>query len=118
MTWEEAVSEAPPSLLLLRSPKHSPNSRGQRSFIADSRGVAKAKQYKFLAMPRFGSLYPFVFGATLVVLAVAFHGRRKLFPEVFEEQRRLAIEGRRRAQEIRTAVAKSVQDGKGENKTN
>ena len=63
-------------------------------------------------MPRFGSLYPFVFGATLVVLAVAFHGRRSLFPEVFEEQRRLAIEGRRRAQEIQTAVAEGVQNEK------
>ena len=69
-------------------------------------------------MPRFGSLYPFVFGATLVVLTVAFHGRKKLFPEVFEEQRRLAIEGRRRAQEIRAAVTEGVQKGKDESKTN
>ncbi|CAI8050938.1 hypothetical protein GBAR_LOCUS27942 [Geodia barretti] len=69
-------------------------------------------------MPRFGSLYPFVFGATLVVLAIAFHGRRKLFPEVFEEQRRLAIEGRRRAQEVQTAVAESVQKGKKDTKSN
>lgn len=60
-------------------------------------------------MRRFGgSAFPFVFGATLIVLSVAFHGRRKLFPEVFEEQRRLAIEGRRRAQEIRTAVSEGV----------
>ena len=63
-------------------------------------------------MPRFGSLYPFVFGATLVVLAVAFHGRRKLFPEVFEEQRRLAIEARSRAQEIKSAVAVGVRKEK------
>ena len=59
-------------------------------------------------MPRLGSSYPIVFGATLVVLVVAFHGRRKLFPEVFEEQRRQAIEGRRRAQEIKSAVAEGM----------
>jgi hypothetical protein len=69
-------------------------------------------------MPRFGSLYPVVFGATLVVLAVAFHGRRRLFPEVFEEQRRLAIEGRRRAQEIKAAVAKGVQKTEEDTKDN
>lgn len=69
-------------------------------------------------MPRFGSLYPFVFGATLVVLAVAFHGRRKLFPEVFEEQRRLAIEGRLRAQEIQSAVAEGVRKEREKRKSN
>lgn len=63
-------------------------------------------------MPRFGSRFPFVFGATLILLSVAFHGRRKLFPEVFEEQRRLAIQGRRKAQEIRTAVAEGVRKEK------
>lgn len=81
-------------------------------------GVAKIPNKVYCAMPRFGSLYPFVFGTTLVVLAVAFHGRRKLFPEVFEEQRRLAIEGRRRAQEIKIAVAEGVQKEKKETKSN
>ena len=66
------------------------------------------QQRVYSAMPRFGSSYPIVFGATLIVLAVAFHGRRKLFPEVFEEQRRQAIEGRRRAQEIGSAVAEGM----------
>lgn len=69
-------------------------------------------------MPRFGSLYPIVFGATLIVLAVAFHGRRKLFPEVFEEQRRLAIEGRRKAQEFKTEVAEGVLNEKQKRKPN
>ena len=59
-------------------------------------------------MPRLGSLYPIVFGSTLVVLAVAFHGRRWLFPEVFEEQRRRAIEGRRQSQEIKSVVAEGL----------
>lgn len=69
-------------------------------------------------MPRFGSSFPFVFGATLILLTVAFHSRRKLFPEVFEEQRRQAIEGRRRAQEIRTAVAEGVRKEKEKRGTN
>ena len=69
-------------------------------------------------MPRFGSLYPIVFGATLVVLVVTFHGRRKLFPEVFEEQRRLAIEGRRKAQEFKAEVAQGVQNEKQKIKPN
>ena len=63
-------------------------------------------------MPRFGSNFPFVFGATLIALAIAFHGRRKLFPEVFEEQRRQTLEGRRRAQEIRVAVKEGMRKEK------
>ena len=66
-------------------------------------------------MPRSLSLYPIVIGATLIVLSVAFHGRQRLFPGAFEEERRLAIEGRRKAQDFNTTVTEDVQ---GESKPN
>ena len=63
-------------------------------------------------MARLGSKYPVLFGATLLAFSAAFYGRRRLFPEVFEEQERKKAEGFRRAKEFRDTVAEGIRGEK------
>ena len=59
-------------------------------------------------MPRLGSRFPVLFGATLVAFSAAFYHRRRLFPEVFEDQKTKKAEGFRRAKEFKATVAEGI----------
>ena len=61
----------------------------------------------FEAMVRL-TAFPVLFGASLVVFAVGFYNRRRLFPEVEEIQRKKAIESHYQAIEFQSKVAEGV----------
>ena len=52
--------------------------------------------------------FPVVFGVSLVIFAIGFFNRRKLFPEVEEIQRQKAVESHYQAIEFKSKVAEGV----------
>lgn len=52
--------------------------------------------------------FPVLFGASLLVFAIGFYNRRKLFPEVEEIHRQKALESHYQAIEFKSKVAEGV----------
>lgn len=52
--------------------------------------------------------FPLVFGGCLLALAVGFHYRRKLFPEVEQIHRKRAIETQEQAVEFQQKLAEGI----------
>ena len=54
------------------------------------------------------TVFPVIFGASLVALSIAFYNRRKFFPEVEEIHQRKSVESHVQAQEFKVKVAEGV----------